>query len=115
MKKTIVFLSLLSPAAVLAAHHWQPGSLDDALAKAEAEGKPLLVDFFAENGGTEGNLREEGEKSRAPARAGAHSYFRTSAGLARAARTACPITVSWAMIRVAATATTKIHQPRDIR
>lgn len=50
MKKTIVFLSLFSLAAILSAQNWQPGSLDDALAKAKAEGKPLLLDFYAETG-----------------------------------------------------------------
>jgi len=32
------------------AQTWLTGSLDDALAKAKAAGKPLLVDFFAETG-----------------------------------------------------------------
>jgi hypothetical protein len=32
------------------AQTWLTGSLDDALAKAKASGKPLLVDFFAETG-----------------------------------------------------------------
>ena len=50
MKKAIVFLSLFSLAAVLSAQNWLSGSIDDALATAKAEGKPLLVDFFAETG-----------------------------------------------------------------
>jgi len=32
------------------AQTWLTGSLDDALAKAKAVGRPLLVDFFAETG-----------------------------------------------------------------
>lgn len=51
MKRTCVLaLFLILGAASLPAQTWLTGSLDDALAKAKAAGKPLLIDFFAETG-----------------------------------------------------------------
>jgi len=52
MRKTAVVFSLfgfivLSSAS---AQNWLTGSLDDALARAGAAGKPLLIDFFTEVG-----------------------------------------------------------------
>ncbi len=51
MKKTFAFgFALLLSAALLPAQTWLTGSVDDALAKAKAQGKLLLLDFFASSG-----------------------------------------------------------------
>jgi uncharacterized membrane protein len=51
MKKAFVFrFVLLLFAALLPAQTWLTGSVDDALAKAKAQGKLLLLDFFASSG-----------------------------------------------------------------
>jgi len=51
MKKAFVFfILLLLSAAFLPAQTWLTGSVDDALAKAKAQGKLLLLDFFASSG-----------------------------------------------------------------
>ena len=51
MKKAFVFgFVLLLVAALLPAQTWLTGSVDDALAKAKAQGKLLLLDFFASSG-----------------------------------------------------------------
>ncbi len=52
MRKFIFVLCLVGLFAWSSApaQTWLTGSLDDALAKAKAAGKPLLVDFFAETG-----------------------------------------------------------------
>ncbi len=54
MKKAAVIafllLFLLSASVLSAQVAWLTGSLDDALAKAKASGKLLLLDFFASSG-----------------------------------------------------------------
>ncbi len=50
MRKMAAFSVLFLIPVVLLAQNWHTSSFDDALAKAKAEGKPLLVDFFAETG-----------------------------------------------------------------
>ena len=50
MKKALVLVCLLVLPAVLSAQTWMTGSVDDALAKAKAQGKLLLLDFFAASG-----------------------------------------------------------------
>ncbi|MCX6563711.1 MAG: hypothetical protein NTU60_08910 [Candidatus Aminicenantes bacterium] len=52
MRKVGLVLCLLGSIALssAAAQTWLAGSLDDALAKAKAAGRPLLVDFFTEVG-----------------------------------------------------------------
>ena len=51
MKKAFAFgIVLLLCAALLPAQTWLTGSVDDALAKAKAQGKLLLLDFFASSG-----------------------------------------------------------------
>ena len=52
MRKTAIVFCLIGFIALssASAQTWLTGSLDDALAKAKAAGKPLLVDFFAETG-----------------------------------------------------------------
>jgi hypothetical protein len=52
MKKTIAFgaLFLLCASLLAAQINWPGGSVDDALAKAKAQGKLLLLDFFASSG-----------------------------------------------------------------
>jgi hypothetical protein len=46
-----VLLFFLSAASVLPVQvSWPTGSLDEALAKAKAQGKLLLLDFFASSG-----------------------------------------------------------------
>ena len=46
----ILFLSIFIVFCSIKAQNPQTGTLEDALAKAKAAGKPLLVDFFAETG-----------------------------------------------------------------
>jgi hypothetical protein len=50
MKKGAVFCFLFLLPVILSAQNWFSGSFDEALAKAKADGKPLLLDFFAETG-----------------------------------------------------------------
>jgi len=52
MKKAFVFcvLFLFATSFALQGQTWLKGSLDEAQAQAKAQGKMLLVDFFAESG-----------------------------------------------------------------
>ncbi len=51
MKKILTFGIVLSlSVALLPAQTWLTGSVDDALAKARAQGKLLLLDFYASSG-----------------------------------------------------------------
>lgn len=50
MKKSFALVCLLLLPAMASAQAWLSGSVDDALAKAKAEGKLLLLDFFASSG-----------------------------------------------------------------
>lgn len=43
-------LALALSAATVSAQAWLTGSVDDALAKAKAQNKLLLLDFFQESG-----------------------------------------------------------------
>jgi hypothetical protein len=47
MKKTAFISLVLILAASASAQNWFQGSLDQALAKAKAESKPVLIDFFS--------------------------------------------------------------------
>ena len=51
MKKTVT-LALVLALSAAAAHGqtWLTGSVEDALAKAKAQGKLLLLDFYQESG-----------------------------------------------------------------
>jgi thiol:disulfide interchange protein len=52
MRKSVLVFCLIGffARSSASAQTWLTGSLDDALAKAKAAGKPVLVDFFAETG-----------------------------------------------------------------
>ncbi|MEE9390551.1 MAG: hypothetical protein V3U91_04845 [Candidatus Aminicenantaceae bacterium] len=46
MKKIIFLFLLLFLVSMASAQNWFKGSFDDALTKAKAENKPVLIDFF---------------------------------------------------------------------
>jgi len=50
MRKAAFFFFLFLIPIFLSAQNWLTGSLDEAMAKAKASNKPLLLDFFAETG-----------------------------------------------------------------
>jgi hypothetical protein len=50
MKKVFAIAFFLLLSSFLSAQTWLTGSVDDALAKAKAQGKLLLLDFFAPSG-----------------------------------------------------------------
>jgi len=50
MKKAVAIISFLLLSTLLSAQTWLTGPVDEALAKAKAEGKLLLLDFFAPSG-----------------------------------------------------------------
>jgi len=50
MKKAFAIVCFLLLSSLLSAQTWLTGSVDDALAKAKAQGKLLLLDFFAPSG-----------------------------------------------------------------
>ena len=52
MRKTAIVFCLIGFIALssASAQTWLTGSLDNALAKAQAAGRPLLIDFFTEVG-----------------------------------------------------------------
>jgi hypothetical protein len=47
MKKTLLLLMVLVLATMASAQNWFKGSLDQAYAKAKAENKLVLVDFYS--------------------------------------------------------------------
>jgi hypothetical protein len=50
MKKAFAIACFLLLSSLLSAQTWLTGPVDDALAKAKAQGKLLLLDFFASSG-----------------------------------------------------------------
>jgi hypothetical protein len=49
-KATTLALALALAVSAAAAQNWLTGPVEDALAKAKAQGKLLLLDFFQESG-----------------------------------------------------------------
>ena len=47
MKKTLILFLVLALASVASAQNWFKGSLDQAVAKAKAESKLVLIDFYS--------------------------------------------------------------------
>jgi hypothetical protein len=47
MKKALIALATLAFAVPAAAQSWQTGTLDQAIAKAKAESKLVLLDFYS--------------------------------------------------------------------
>ena len=50
MKKAVTLALVLALSAAAYGQTWLTGSVEDALAKAKAQGKLLLLDFFQESG-----------------------------------------------------------------
>jgi hypothetical protein len=48
MKKIIILCMLFFLVSMVSAQNWFEGTLDDALTKAKAEKKPVLIDFYSD-------------------------------------------------------------------
>jgi hypothetical protein len=47
MKRAAVFAAVLFLVPMVSAQTWFPGTFDEALAKAKAENKTVLIDFYS--------------------------------------------------------------------